>query len=90
MFEIIYHFIGEEGILREIKWLAKSAHNINMESKENTYEWQWMKHGEKYETLVYIDTKEGVRIFKDGKLTFSKTKGQFEYKDKIYELERMK
>ena len=49
MFKMLHHFIGDDGILREIKWLNKDKGT----PKEELFEWQWIPFGYEPIKLTY-------------------------------------
>ena len=85
-FKIKYHFVSDEGILREIKWLGKSKDT----PKHELYEWQWLKYGEKNKKLEVVQCKDCIRVFTNGSLNFDSHTGHLKIDDGVYELKREK
>lgn len=86
MFKILYHFVGEEGVLREIMWLDKDTNSL----KEELYEWQWLPFGSSMVKLKFRTESENVRHFEGGSLVFTHIDAKFTYQGKTYILSRSK
>lgn len=83
-FKIIHHFVSEDGVLREIKWL---------DNKEDILEdgiWQWSPFGYEPIQLHYKTGQLGTRHFEEGSLTFDHLGCTFTYYTTVYRLNRLK
>ena len=78
-FKIVYHFMGDDGILREIKWLNNEK-----------YEWQWIKFGENVKKFEVVQCQDCLRIFKDGTFKFDSEEGRLSFSGITYILKRIK
>lgn len=86
MFKILHHFIGDDGVLREIKWLDKEKDA----PKEEVYEWQWSPFGYEYIKLTFKSMTSNCRCFNEGSLTFDHMSGLFTYRGETFRLNRSK
>jgi len=86
VFKILYHFIGDEGILREILWLNKGKDV----TKEKLYEWQWSPFGYEPIKLTFKSMSGSTRRFEEGTLTFDHIGGVFTYYGQTFRLKRSK
>jgi hypothetical protein len=82
MFEILYHFISEDGILRYIKWLDKRS--------ENLYEWEWLPFGYNTVKMLVKSSGDSMIFFDQGSLKYDRTSGIFKYYDKTFDMFRSK
>jgi hypothetical protein len=83
-FKIIHHFVSEEGILREIKWL-----NVSKDTpKEEMYQWQWSPFGFEPVTLHYKSCVSNIRKFEEGNLSFDHVGATFIFYGRAYRLNR--
>lgn len=86
MFKIIHHFIGDEGILREIKWLNKDQDT----PKEELYEWQWLRFGSReIEKLSFESANGNNRYFKEGTIAFTHLGCHFSYLGQTLQMTRL-
>lgn len=86
MFKIIHHFIGDEGILREIKWL-----NMDEDATEDELlEWQWVPFGFDPIKLTFKSAAGNTRRFEQGSLTFDHMSATLIYYDRTFSLNRSK
>lgn len=87
MFKIIHHFICDEGVLREIKWLNKDENT----TKEELYEWQWLRFGEQnIEKLTFESSNNNTRSFKEGRVVFTHLGCSFSYYSQTFQMTRLK
>lgn len=82
MFEIIYHFISEDGIVRYIKWLDKRTDNL--------YQWEWIPFGYNTIQLSVKTSTDGIIFFDQGSLKYDQISGLFKYYDKTIIMHRSK
>ena len=85
-FKILHHFVSDEGVLREIKWLdvAEDA------PKSNLYQWQWLPFGHANVDLTFKSSAGSTRVFEEGSLVFNHTKGTFTFYDDTFILKKVK
>lgn len=86
VFKILHQFIGDEGVLREIKWLNKDKDT----PKEELYVWQWTPMGYDPIKLTFLSSTGTSRRFEEASLTFDHISGTFTYYNKTYRLQRSK
>lgn len=86
VFKIIHHFIGEEGVLREIKWLNKDKDT----PKEQLYEWQWAPFGYDLIKLTFKSMPPTTRKFEEGSVTFDHISCNFRYYNNTFKMKRTK
>ena len=86
MFKILYHFVGEEGVLREIMWLNKDINS----PKEELYEWQWLPFDSSLVKLKVSSVSDSMRQFEGGSLSYTHIDGTFLYLGRTYKLNRTK
>lgn len=80
MFKILYQFICEEGILRNILFFENKDENI----------WQWIPFGFDNIDLHYNSGNGNTIKFDEGSLTFDHLGAIFKYYGKLYNLKRIK
>jgi len=86
MFKILHHFVCDDGILREIKWLNKEKDA----PPEELYEWQWIPFGYDPIKLHFKLASGSVRKFEEGSLNFDHMSATFTYYNKSFRLNRSK
>jgi hypothetical protein len=86
VFILVHHFIGDEGILREVKWLNKP----NDTPEKELYQWQWIPFGYDAINLTFKTSSNTGRVFEEGKISFDHLGCTFQYFQKSFRLNRLK
>jgi hypothetical protein len=90
MFKILQIFVGDNGILRQIKWLNK---NEDIEPEEEIYNWQWLSFTRDIVSLRNIDKSKSTEtsIYMDhAHIQYDNLRCTFTYYSEIYILNRLK
>lgn len=78
-FKILHHFIGDDGVLRNIFFF---------ESKEE--QWQWIPFGYEPINLTFKSASGNTRTFEEGRVNFDHMGCTFHYFQKPFRLNRSK
>lgn len=84
-FKFVHHFIGEDGILREIKWL-----DIPDDTTKEQYQWQWIPFGYEPIILTFKTSTGNTIMFEEGSVNFDLEGCTFHYLNKSFQLKRYK
>lgn len=85
-FKIIYHFMGEKGVLRAIR----PFDDLVDDSATETNTWQWIPYGYTPITLVLRSEVGNTLKFEGGSLKFDQISGVFIFNSSSFRLNRVK
>jgi hypothetical protein len=86
VFILLQHFIGNDGILREIKWLNKPKDTL----EKDLYQWQWIPFGYDTINLTFKSSSNTSTEFEEGKINFDHLSCTFYYFQESFRLNRLK
>jgi hypothetical protein len=89
MFEILHLFIGDDGILRQIKWLDRK----DTDNEEEIYNWQWLPFGSDVVVLKNLDKSKSTKTslyFDYAHVVYDNLRCTFTYNSESYLLNRSK